>query len=279
MTRTAELELPARDGYALAATVYRPPRETGRVAVINCAIATPRWFYRHFAAALAEAGYTVLVWDYRGIGGSRRGKLRGFQAGMREWIELDMAGALDWARAELAPERLFLVGHSLGGQVAGLLDNTAGLAGMLTLASQSGYWALQGGEQKLMLLIHAHVVMPTVARVMGYLPWGGLKAGIPKAAALDFASWCRRKGYVLGDPRLPVANYDAFAAPVLAYSFADDKWGTPKAVDAMMSAYPNLERRHVVPAEVGLGAIGHFGFFKPAAAPLWGEAIAWLDAR
>ena len=68
-------------------------------------------------------------------------------------------------------------------------------------------------------------------------------------------------------------------APVLAYSFGDDKWGTPQSVDAMMRAYPNLERRHVEPADVGLASIGHVGYFKPASQPLWQDTIDWLDDR
>ena len=85
--------------------------------------------------------------------------------------------------------------------------------------------------------------------------------------------------YLLGDRSLPVERYRDFAAPVLAYSFEDDKWGTARAVDAMMKAYPNLERRHVTPAEHHLDAIGHVGFFRQRSSVLWPEVIEWLDGR
>jgi predicted alpha/beta hydrolase len=35
-------------------------------------------------------------------------------------------------------------------------------------------------------------------------------------------------------------------------------------------------RRHVTPQDLGVPRIGHFGFFRPDAEPLWSEAADWL---
>jgi predicted alpha/beta hydrolase len=251
------------------------------MVVINPAIAVPGRFYRHFAAGLAEAGYAALTWDYRGIGASKHARLRGFSATARDWVLLDMAGVIDWAASELEPANVFLVGHSLGGQAAGLLDNASSIDGMVTMSAQSGHWRLQGGEQKLVVFLHTWVTLPLLCRIFGYMPWGLLGSGedLPKAAALEWAGWCRNRRYLLGDTTLPLDRYRSFNAPVLAYSFGDDTWGTPRSVDAMMGAYPNLERRHVEASDFGLSCIGHVGFFKPGSEPLWRDTIAWLDGR
>lgn len=104
-------------------------------------------------------------------------------------------------------------------------------------------------------------------------------AGAVDWVALEWARWCRDPRYLLGDDTLPLERYGRFTAPVLAYSVEDDDWGTREAVDAMMGAYPNLERRHLEPAEAGPESIGHFGYFRPRGQPLSDEAIDWLDAR
>lgn len=275
-----ELKIPARDGYPLAATTIRPT-VASRVAVINSATAVPRRFYRHFATALANAGYLAITYDYRGIGDSAPKRLKGFDARVRDWGLLDMAGVVDWVRTDLSPQKLFMVGHSVGGQVTGLLDNAGYIDGMVTMSAQSGYWGHQGAEQKWVVCFHAHVTLPLLSRLFGYMPWGLLGGGvdIPKAAALEWARWCRDPKYLLGDDSLPLDRYAKFAAPVLAYSFGDDKWGTPEAVDAMMRAYPNLERRHIEPADYGLKSIGHVGYFRPASSSLWADAIDWLAAH
>jgi len=121
-------------------------------------------------------------------------------------------------------------------------------------------------------------VLPLLTRLWGYAPWSrlGLGEDLPKPAALQWAGWLRTREYLLGDDSLPLERYETFTAPVLAYSFADDKWGTAKSVDAMMKAYPNVERRHVAPADFGLTSIGHVGFFRPTSKLLWNEVIDWL---
>lgn len=280
MTRREPLTIPARDGFALAATRYHPATDRpAATVVINAATAVPQGFYRAFATFFAEQGYAVITYDYRGIGASRPASLRGFVAQARDWALLDMAGVVDWARAAGLASRLVMIGHSYGGQTPGLLPNGDQVDAMVTLSAQSGYWRLQGGGQKIAVALHMHLTFPLLANLLGYVPMSRLGAGedLPKGVALEWAAWCRRRGYLRDDPTLPVERYRAFRAPVLAYSFADDAWGTRRSVDAMMSAYPRLTRRHITPAEVGLRAIGHFGFFRPAAAALWPAVVAWLN--
>ena len=279
-TRSSQVVIPARDGFALAATLYSKGTAPSRVVVINSATAVPRRFYQHYARALAGAGYLAVTYDYRGIGGSRPESLRGFEARSSDWGLLDMAGVVDWVRSKFEPQRLFLAGHSVGGQLAGLLDNSAAIDGMITVSAQSGYWRLQGGEQKWLVGFHVHVSLPVLSILFGYMPWSwfGATEDLPQAAALEWSRWCRDPRYVLGDDSLPLDRYARFSAPVLAYSIGDDKWGTPRSVDAMMSAYPNVERRHIEPVQTGRNAIGHFGYFRPKADELWADGIAWLDA-
>ncbi len=275
----ADAQVPARDGFELAATVYKPDKPNGNAVMISSATAVPRQFYRHFAAALAEHGYSVITYDYRGIGGSRPESLKGFEARTSDWALLDMAGVIDWLQAEFTPRRLFNIGHSVGGQVAGLLDNNTAIDGMVTLSAQSGHWRLQGAEQKLVVWLHVHVTLPLLSHLFGYMPWSKVSAAedLPKGVALQWSRWCRDPKYLLGDTSLPLERYDEFAAPVLAYSIDDDKWGTARSVDAMMSAYPNLERRHIEPTSHGIESLGHFGYFRPQAQRLWNEVVCWLD--
>lgn len=274
-----DLIIAARDGFSLSATLYRKGRSNGKAVIVSSATAVPRRFYRHFATAVAERGYSAITYDYRGIGDSRPDSLRGFDARTSDWALLDMAGVVDWARDRLEPTRLYKIGHSVGGQVAGLLDNGAAIDGMVTLSAQSGYWRLQGGEQKLVVGLHVYVTLPVLSHVFGYMPWSKVSPAedLPRGVALQWSRWCRDPQYLLGDSSLPLERYDAFEAPVLAYSIDDDKWGTSRSVDAMMSAYPNLERRHIDPTDHNIESLGHFGYFRPQADRLWEEALGWLD--
>src|SRR4051812_14925101 len=94
-----DFRLAARDGFALAATRFTPSGPVRAVVVVNSATAVPRRIYRGFAGYLAERGFAVVTYDYRGIGESRPQSLVGFAARMRDWAALDATAALDHARA------------------------------------------------------------------------------------------------------------------------------------------------------------------------------------
>jgi predicted alpha/beta hydrolase len=53
----------ARDGYALAATVFVPPGAPDRAVLINSATAVPRKIYRGFAGYLASQGFAVVTYE------------------------------------------------------------------------------------------------------------------------------------------------------------------------------------------------------------------------
>lgn len=271
----------AMDGFELAATVFGDVKACKRVVVISSATAVARQYYRHYAQALAAAGYAAITYDYRGIGDSRPPTLRGMPARMRDWAMLDMQSVVDWARELAGQDQVFLVGHSVGGQVAGLLENSAAVKAMLSVSAQSGHWRLQGGTQKMMVAFHVHVTFPLLVRLVGYMPWSwfGSAEDLPPGVALEWARWCRDRQYLLGDASLPLRRYQDFTAPVLAYSVDDDVWGTAESVDAMTAPYKNAERRHLVPADHELSTLGHFGYFRKYASAVWQDGFRWLDAQ
>ncbi len=272
-------QVAAADGFELAATVYDVP-DSDTLVLVNSATAVPQTFYRHFASYLADQGLRTITFDYRGTGDSRPPSLRGFKALMRDWADLDMRAMLEWADETYSPGRLVGVGHSFGGQAAGMLDNGERYDGLVTMSAQSGYWRIQGGSEPLKVGLAVWVLIPLLTRLFGFFPWSRLGASedLPRGVALEWAGWARNPLYLRGDPTLPLDRFNDFNAPVLAYSFDDDNWGRPEAVDAMMSAYPNLERRHVVPAKRGLSTLGHFGYFRPGREGLWDELVEWINA-
>jgi predicted alpha/beta hydrolase len=89
------LTIHARDGFHLAADLFLPRGTPRAAALVAPAMGVPRAFYAPFGSHLAESGIAALTVDYRGIGGSRNGTLRGFRAELHDWAEQDLAGALD----------------------------------------------------------------------------------------------------------------------------------------------------------------------------------------
>lgn len=271
--------IPTEDGFSLGGSWF-PAEGADTAVVVSSATAVPRRLYDDLARYFQASGWSVLTYDYRGVGGSRPATLRGFPATMRDWALLDVPAAFRWVRAEHRPRRVFAIGHSFGGQVLGLLPEPSWVDAAVFVSVQSGYWGVQAPRDRLRSRFLTTAVLPPVSRLFGYFPWSRFMRGedLPAGVAIEWARWCRQRRYLLDDRTLPLERYVAFRAPILAYSVDDDDWGTAASVDEMMSAYPHVERAHLVPAEHGLRSLGHMGYFRRASAALWPLARAWLDA-
>lgn len=87
----------AIDGYPLAALLLEPASLPQGVVQVHSGTGYKKEFYLKLATYLAEQGWAVVLFDYRGIGGSRPASgLKGFEAYMRWWGQRDMTGVLDW---------------------------------------------------------------------------------------------------------------------------------------------------------------------------------------
>lgn len=280
-----DLRIASRDGFRLAATLFEPEgdRDRGAAVLINSATAVRRGYYDAFARFLTNKGFSVVTYDYRGIGGSRPKSLAGFQAGLWEWAEKDQAGAIDWVTQHLRPRRLLVVGHSVGGQIVGMADNNNKIDAMLAVAAQDGYFGHWPRRAQLGLALRWHVTAPVVSRLFGYLPgWLGIKEDLPGGVAREWARWCRQPGFLFHGAEERRRGFERFARPLLAYSFADDDYAPRPAVESLLSFYPNAERshRHVALREAGAESIGHFGFFRQRFQDsLWREAADWLEKQ
>ncbi len=277
------LTVRATDGVSLAATLYEPAtRETAGVVLVNSGTGIPRGVYSRFAAWLAECGFAVLTWDYRGIGGSRPRSLRGFSARMRDWGEKDLEGVYAFLGERFGGRPVLVVGHSAGGQLVGLAPGSRRIAGLLAIAAQSGFYRHWPVPRRWAMAGLWFALMPAATAVAGYFPSRALGLGedLPKGVALEWARWCRHRDYMVDDAARPLRpHFGAVRVPILCYSFADDPFAPRPAVEHLLSFYSAAPRLHlhIVPSERGIPPVGHLGFFKERFRDtLWAEALSFL---
>ena len=274
-----DLLIPATDGFKLSATLFNAAKPSQRAALIIPAVGVKRRVYQAFAAYLATQGYDVLTWDWRGIGGSRPRRLRGFAASMTTWATCDLAGVIDWAAQTYPRHPLYAIGHSFGGQAVGLAPNAGRLAALVTVAAPSAYWGHYPRPQRWLMWGLWSTGVPALTALCGYFPAKRLRLfeDLPAGVALEWARWCRRPEY-LGDYR----GHRQFARPLLTLAFTDDFYASPQSVEALHREYAGaqLSSRLIAPRDLGIDRLGHFGFFAEGRAPgLWTEVRQWLDAQ
>ncbi len=271
----------ARDGRALAATVFAPAAAPHAAVLINSATAVPRKIYRGFATYLAQQGFAVLTYDYRGIGGSRPETLKGFDVRMRDWAALDVTAAVDHMRSVWPNVPLSVVGHSFGGQTIGLVPNNSEISRALLVAAQAGYWRLFHSPEKYRVYLFMAVFGRGLARMLGYVPGRlGLGEDVPRDVFLEWTDWVTRPRYFFDDPSLEaLENFPRYRGALRAMCMTDDPWATAPAVDLLCAGFTGTkaERVNIDPRAVGAKRIGHFGFFRPEhRASLWRDAAEWL---
>lgn len=163
--------LTAADGTALSARVYEPGSRDHGSVVIGGAMGVRQDYYAPFAQWLAGQGWRVTTFDYRGSGdsGPSGSALRGFKADLFDWTR-DYEAAIDHAHGALPDRPLYLLGHSLGAQLPGLLDNQHKVSGMLSVAAGSGYWRENAPQLKRVVPYFWFVLVPLATRLFGYFP-------------------------------------------------------------------------------------------------------------
>jgi len=263
-------------GVALAGRYHAPSGNAKGAVLIAGAMGVKQDYYAAFARWLAAQGYAALGCDYRGMGESLPAgrSLRGFRADLFDWAR-DIDAAIDALLARHPELPLYVVGHSLGAQLPGLLRHRDRIAGLVSVAAGSGYWRDNAPQLKRIVLYFWHVLVPLGVAIAGYFPGRriGKVGDLPRGVALQWRRWCMHPRYHVGAEGEAVrARFAGATFPIVALSITDDELMTERGTRVLIDCYENAPRQlqRIAPADVGAQRIGHFGFFRAQFEPtLW----------
>ncbi len=272
------------DGRELAAHWFSAPHRRA-VVMISGGTGFPQTFYFKIAAYAAGRGYDALVYDYRGMGASAPKDLATESARMSDWGLLDMPAALDAAAQRAQGLPLATLGHSIGGQLLGLLENHALARAHVQIGTSVGYWRWEHAPFKYLAWWFWRVHGPTMLALKGYIPSGGGWSGLPLPRGVyeEWKRWCLRPGHFGPDLATYLSGnvFGEIRGPLLNVAFTDDPIATRRTVTELNKYFPNVtrEQRWYSPADVGSKRIGHEGFFASRHRDaLWKPVFDWLDA-
>ena len=252
------------------------------MVVINAATSVRCQYYSRFAQYLFSHGMDVMLFDYRGIGASRSGSLRGFAATWSDWGALDTDAMLKRALREYPGQPVDVVGHSFGGCAAGLAASGQAIRHLVTVGAQFAHWRDYAPAQRWQMLAKWHGVMPLLTRVCGYFP--GKRLGwledTPAGVVKDWSAFSTRYEKLPSARSLAALPFCSVTARTLAISFSDDPFGTVPAIERLLSYFSTSPQVHlrIKPQDIGETAIGHFAFFHSRFQDsLWPIALQWLQ--
>jgi pimeloyl-ACP methyl ester carboxylesterase len=136
-----EMALPISVGSAHLALRQCQPRAAAPLAqvVVAGAMGVQQSYYQAFARWLAEQGYGVTTFDYRGHGLSLQVPLRDARADLLDWAK-DCELVAAQLKQQFPEQPLIWIGHSVGSQLPGLASIPLPINGLLSVGSGSGYW-------------------------------------------------------------------------------------------------------------------------------------------
>jgi predicted alpha/beta hydrolase len=274
------------DEFDLAGQTYGDSASCRAGVLLVGAMGVDQQYYRAFAEWLATQGFFVATFDYRGMGDSRpmryRTSLRGFDADVTTWATRDVPAAVDFVADRIGSKPLLWLGHSLGGQILGLVPNRDRVTAMVTIATGSGYWLQNAWRLRMLAWWLWFVIAPIATKMAGYFPGRRLRkvGDLPAGVMRQWRAWCLNSEYCIGvlGPSTR-EQYARVTTPILSLSFTDDEFMSRLNIESMHGFYAAAPRemRRIAPGDIGMRRIGHFGFFRRSyAESLWPQAAAWL---
>ncbi len=215
------------DGWSLRVDVRAPERKAIGVAVLAHALMTRRTEFDRPANAglgsfLAERGWRVLTFDFRGHGESRPTPREGGTFGYDALVTKDLPAVCELARAEGGDALpVVVVGHSLGGHVALAAQASGAIRADAVTTFAASLWLrhLDRSTFRWWTKRATAEAMVAIARRVGYFPARALRMGSddePRELLEDMNRVVRSGAWTSADGRVDYASSLAhIGVPVL----------------------------------------------------------------
>ncbi|CAI2769372.1 Hydrolase_4 domain-containing protein [Flavobacterium collinsii] len=252
--------------YSIAVTEFLSDNPNANCVIIASATGVKQNYYQNFSKFLSKNNYSVFTFDYGGIGDSKIQSLSKFSTTASNWAQNDFESVVKHVKNKNPNSKLFIITHSIGGQLIGLVPSNNLFDGVIMVASQSGSWIHWKGFDRLKMKFLWYVIIPSFCRIFNYLPSSHFTRmeDLPKGMALEWAKWCKKPNYHFDSIENVKESYDKIKCQIKSYSIDNDFYATVPAINWIVSQFKNAEvtRTHLKAEEFGVKDIGHFGFFK-----------------
>lgn len=279
------IQFETRDGYQLIGTEFLPETPNGIAVIINGATGVLRSYYRHFCEFMCERGFTLMTYDYRGIGDSQSSPNSAPSPSMLHWGQRDMDAAFTFFATRHPALTIRGMGHSIGGQLLGVMPDNNRYDSFVGIGSQHIYWGNWPLKDRLKVGAFFWGILPLFYKLKGGLPrWVLGSEYLPKHVARDWSRFGRHKAWIADEQGKPLREgFHGYRGKMRLYGMADDHtFAPPLCVEKLARTFKNANAEVCIlePQKLGMKRIDHFGFFqKKMNREAWEECAEWLAAH
>ena len=224
-------------------------------------------YYKDFASRLSSVGIHCITIDWRGYGKSNVRPSRKINHGFQVLIN-DMNEVVDYTRHTFPNSKIYLTGHSLGGQIGSLFSVRYfnKIKGLILIAAGTPYYKAWNEFGAWKLKLGGRIFYP-VSKLLGYYPgklfgFGGKEStGVIK----DWSYSAINGKYILSG-----SNFDYEKAmnkaelDVLSISIKKDKLGCKDSVSDLLNRFKKAKIKNieVSPEDSRIENLNHFNWAK-----------------
>ncbi len=284
--RTEKFKTVCKDGIILKGILLIPENPKA-VIQFNCGTGTKKEVYLSFLTYLANNDYICCLWDYRGVGNSSTENLSRCDFTFSDYGTKDMPTIKTFLTNKYPNLPFLIVAHSAGGQQIGFMNDLNNIKGVINFAVSSGYYPNMPFKYKMKAYFYFYFFTPISILLTGYVkakPFG-LMENLPKKVVLEWRDWLEKEDYFFDEKfygkTVPKGDFKNFKFPVHTYWTSDDSISNQKNTEAFwrnIKSKKEISFTKLVPEELGLKKIDHFGFFKRRMKnKLWENVVVRLN--
>ena len=270
-----ELVLQTPDQFPISVKIFEPEIPNRKLLVINSATGVRQQVYFSFAKYLAAQGFSIITYDYRGIGESKPKRMKGFEASMRIWGTKDSKTITSFIKENYPDYTKFCLGHSVGALILGMNEDSVIFKKFIFVATQDAYIGHLSWRVAVTAALGFGIAVPVTVILKGYFPAHrfGLGESLPKGSAYDWRTLILHKKSTgrlyekIEKDHSKDLNQEAFIIHA-----EDDSWVTMKGMESLMNnSYPNMKKtyREIKVSESPKKQVGHINFFRSYNRVLW----------
>lgn len=239
-----------------------PAEELSSVILVAPAMGAVAKVYDLLLLSFAKKGQLALSFDLRGQGSSSLSPDRGVSFGYKEVLDYDFPAVINSINKKYNVP-IFLLGHSLGGQLFTLYSGTKRkeIKALMLVTTCSVYYKGWDGSERIKVLFFTQL-FSVVGSLLGYFPGDkfGFGGTVSKGVIKDWSYQARTGKYEItnGSDNREELLKDV-NIPVLSISFENDFLAPKKAVLNLLKKVPqaNVTHRHHDD-----GKFDHFSWLK-----------------
>lgn len=278
-----KIDITTDDAHSFQLTVFGDLQNTTNPLIVCLpAMGVPGKHYHVLGQILSQAGCTALIADLRGLGSSSFRASGKINFGYWHLVAKDLTAIVGQLRKIYPDRKLFLLGHSLGGQLSVMYSALApeSINGVILVASGTVYYKNWSFPSNLKILFSTQLAR-LIALLLGYFPgrrigFGGTEA---KNIIRDWANMALFGNLTpMASPPDFENHFSKPQIPVLAISLEGDWYAPPKALQHLYQKLTNAQKTvfHLTEKDAPPETLHHFNWIKHPQ-PVIKKIVEWIN--